>query len=46
MGKQEVATGIPAMEPQGLKSYEPPVVSELGTVEDLTWDSSMFNVST
>jgi hypothetical protein len=46
MGKQEVVTGIPAMKPQGgLEPYEPPAVSELGTVEDLTWTSS-FDLST
>ena len=47
MGKQEVAAGTSAVKKRGLETYEPPAVSELGTVEDLTWEGSTdFYVST
>lgn len=44
-------TGIFVQNPQGQRrpeteAYERPAVRELGTVEDLTWDSSLFEVST
>lgn len=47
MGTMEIAAGTPAVGSQVLESYEPPAVSELGTVEDLTWDGSTdFYLST
>jgi len=44
-------TGIFVQKPKGQRTlgvdaYERPAVRELGTVEDLTWDSSLFEVST
>jgi len=47
MGTMKIAAGTPAVGSQVLESYEPPVVSELGTVEDLTWEGSTdFYLST
>jgi hypothetical protein len=31
---------------QNRKAYERPELRELGTVEDLTWEGSLFEVST
>jgi hypothetical protein len=47
MGIQEVAADTSAVKKRGLETYEPPAVSELETVKDLTWEGSTdFYLST
>jgi hypothetical protein len=46
MKRKSGAEIFTAAERQGLEAYEPPTVWELGTVADLTWESSTLEVST